>query len=127
MNTKLLRPSTIPSLTWFHGTGSHAIQVTIGFIDGEPKEVFMRTGVNHEHTICDRAWIEALARSISTGLRYGVPPDAYIDQFQGISCMSTFDATLQRVIKSPADYLAQILKIVARPEFVAPTIIEDEV
>ena len=120
MTNKLSRPTNIPSMTWFHGTGSHAIQVTVGFIDNEPKEIFMRTSVDHDYATCDRASSESLARSISIGLRYGVPLEAYIAQFQGITCMATFDATLQRVVKSPADYLAQILKIVSDPKFNPP-------
>ena len=94
MTDKLPRPTNIPSMTWFHGTDSHAIQVTVGFIDNKPREIFMRTSVNHDYATCDRASLESLARSISTGLRYGVPLEAYIEQFQGITCMATFDPTL---------------------------------
>ena len=117
---KLARPPSIPSMTYYHGTGSHSIRVTIGFIDGKPKEVFINTGADHEYAVCDRAWTEALARSVSLGLRYGVPIEEYISQLEGIHCMATSDPDLQRMIASPADYLAQILKIVSHPDFKPP-------
>jgi len=119
---KLKRPPSAPSQTWHDSVGHHKVSITIGFIDDKPMEVFMRTNVSHATAICERAWIEALARSVSTGLRHGIPPEVYIEQFQGVTCIPEFtgNAALSHTVKSPTDFLAQVLKIVTNSKYVTP-------
>lgn len=85
-----------------HGT----MYVTIGYkLKGKPFEVFVAIGNAGDH---ERAWIEALSRAITTGIRHGVPATVYIDQLRGISCQPVADGN-GGFVKSPADGLARVL------------------
>lgn len=80
--------------------------VTIAYkVPGKPFEIFIALGNAGDH---ERAWIEALARSITTGIRHGVPARVYIDQLRGITCQPVIDGS-GSFIKSPADGLAKVL------------------
>jgi hypothetical protein len=78
--------------------------VNVGYDDNYiPREVFLTVGHDDQ---CERAYIEALGRSISLGLRYGIPAEEFIDQLLNISCIkSVTDSS-----KSPADFVARSLK-----------------
>ena len=119
---KLQRPQNVPSQTWHDYVGHHRVSITVGFIGNKPMEVFMKTDVSHEGAVCERAWIEALARTISTGLRHGVPPEVYIEQLINITCVPEFrgNEDVALTIKSPADFLARVLTIVVGKDYIPP-------
>lgn len=87
-------------------TGHSATFINIGYIkDKKPFEIFVNIG----HTDpCEKAYLEALARTISVGLQYGVPAQEYIEQLEGIECVPGWDEG--NLIKSPADAIARALK-----------------
>ena len=81
-------------------TGCGSIYITVGKNkDNKPIEVFATLGKSGG---CAMAQLEALGRSISLGLKYGIPLEEYIDQFDNIRCssFSTIFAILQNFAKS---------------------------
>ncbi len=59
---------------------------------------------------CERVWVEALCRMISTALRYGVPQEALISQLKNLECTKVRDSELGVWIKSPADGIARVME-----------------
>lgn len=99
------RPKSLPSVTIRQTTGHGTMFVTVTFLNESPIEVFVHIGKSGSH---ERGWMEAMARAISAGLRYGVPLAEYVEQLRGISCGDAFsDGT--RLVHSPADALAAVL------------------
>lgn len=80
---KKVRPKAVPSKTIRMECGCGHIYVTIGRVDGELFEVFATLG---RAGGCGYAQNEAMTRSITLGLRYGIPVDEYIKQLKGIRC-----------------------------------------
>jgi len=102
------RPKILKSVTYKSQTDHGALYVTITYKTRQkPFEVFVALGYADP---CTKAWIEALSRSISVGLRYGVPPVAYVQQLYGIACVPVPDSHYGGFIKSPADAIAQVLQ-----------------
>lgn len=65
---------------------------------------------------CERVWVEALCRMISTALRYRVPQEALISQLKNLECIKARDGELGTWIKSPADGIAQVMEGFSGPE-----------
>ena len=84
---KVQRPKTLKSITERVNTGCGYLYVTIGFDieKGNPLEVFATLG---KAGGCSNCLNEALARSISLGLKYGVPVDEYSKELIEITCPS---------------------------------------
>ena len=80
---KKKRPTSVPSNTERIECGCGYLYVTIGRVDGEIFEVFAALG---RAGGCGYAQNEALTRSITLGIRYGVPVDDYIKQLKEIRC-----------------------------------------
>jgi ribonucleoside-diphosphate reductase alpha chain len=79
---KAKRPRWITSETAKIETAEGDLYVTITHDDrGMPFEVFAGVGKSGTST---SAGVEALCRTISTGLRYGIPPYEYVKQLRGI-------------------------------------------
>ena len=101
-----IRPSVLQSCTYRVRTHSGNMYVTIGYIQKRtPFEVFVNLG---KAGGCESAWIEALSRTISNSLRYGVPAPIFVEQLKGISCLPISDGST--FIHSPADGIALALQ-----------------
>lgn len=100
------RPDELPCVTTKILTDHGNMYVTITYHKEKPFEVFVQIG---KAGTCEKAWAETIGRCISTGLRYGVPVEVYIEQLQGITCTPV--AVGDGFVKSPADGIAQALKL----------------
>lgn len=80
---KLPRPRTLSGRTVRVATGCGNMYVILNRLDGRLFEVFAQLGKSGG---CARSQSEALTRSITLGLRCGVPLEAYIKQLDGIAC-----------------------------------------
>jgi len=61
--------------------GKVSMYCTMGFYeDGTPGEIFIGLGQTGSD---ERSWIDAVARTVSVGLQYGVPIEKYIMLFRG--------------------------------------------
>ncbi len=104
---KKQRPRIVHSNTWKIECGCGHIYVTVGKVDGETFEVFAALG---RAGGCAYSQNEALCRSISEGLRRGVPASAYINQLSKIKCPSIgYDNGVQ--IFSCADAISKALEM----------------
>ncbi len=74
------RPSVVPGMTKKVETSQCGPLLVIVNL---PWEIFCRMG---NPGGCQNSWGEALARSISVGLRNGVPVEEYIEQLKDIKC-----------------------------------------
>lgn len=107
MPEKKRRPTSLNGVTVKTNTGCGKMYITINRddSDGNIFEVFTKTENAGD---CSRCQAEALTRSISLGLRYGVPPEEYINQLQNLRCeKQIFDSG--GTIKSCPDAIAQVL------------------
>lgn len=77
------RPKELSSRTWKIECGCGHIYVTVCKLDDEIFEVFTALG---RAGGCAYSQNEALCRSVSAGLRYGVPVSEYIKQLKEIKC-----------------------------------------
>lgn len=91
-------------------TGCGSLYVTINIRDKEIFEVFASLG---KAGGCAHCQLEALTRSVTLGLRYGVPIEGYFKMFEDIKCPEpTWDDGIQ--IKSCPDAIARTLERVER-------------
>jgi ribonucleoside-diphosphate reductase alpha chain len=100
------RPKTLPSQTQKISTGCGSLYVRVCFKDNEPFEVFAQLG---KAGGCSAAQLEALARSISIGLRAGVKIGEYYEHLKDIQCASPTFSEGEN-IKSCSDAIAKVLK-----------------
>ena len=109
MPQKKPRPSSLRGVTTKQITGHGNLYITITYkVSRKPFETFIVLG---KAGSCEQAWIEALARAISIGFRFGVPPGEYIRQLRGIQCGDPIpDPNRQGFIRSPADAIALVLR-----------------
>lgn len=77
------RPKGVKSRTIKAECGCGHLYVIIGKVDNELFEIFTLLG---KAGGCAYAQNEALTRSISLGLRYGIPVSEYIRQLRDIKC-----------------------------------------
>jgi len=104
---KKKRPTSVPTITTKVRTGEGTMYVRIGYIQPkQPFEVFATIGHNDP---CERAYLEALTRMISTALRFYTPIESIISQLEGIKCVPQPDPE-GGYIESPADGIAKVLK-----------------
>jgi len=82
---KAKRPRVVRGIVVKVATGCGSAYVTLTYLQGKLFECFMHLG---KAGGCPIAEGEALLRSISTSLRYGVPVEEFVEQLQGISCPS---------------------------------------
>lgn len=80
---KKSRPKKVPGSTTRVETGCDRLYVQVNVLDGRIFEVFCTKGRNGE---CGRAFVEALTRCITAGLRRGIPVEDYIKQLEQIRC-----------------------------------------
>ena len=118
-----MRPTKLRSVTVKLVTDHGNMYVTVSYkVRGKPFEVFVQVERASKVRSCERAgcewsvkegscegaWIEALTRAITTGLRHGVPASAFIEQLRGITCTPISNGS--EFIRSPADGLAKVLQ-----------------
>lgn len=103
---KAKRPRVVRSVTVRVATGCGNAYVTPTYVNGKLFECFMHLG---KAGGCPIAQGEALLRSLSIGLRYGVPVEEYIEQLKGISCPSHAWDNGRHVMSCP-DAIARILE-----------------
>lgn len=83
---KLKRPHYVPGITPKYTLGCGTLYVTVGMLeDKKPIELFARLGRSGGCAACQG---EALTRAVSVALRYGVPPEEFIDQLRDLKCPS---------------------------------------
>ena len=99
------RPAALQSTTYRVPTDHGNMYVTLGTDDGRLVEIWIAISKSGS---CEKAFLEALARSIALGLQRGVPLVEYVEQLQGITCHVVGDGT--GFVHSPADGLAKVLK-----------------
>jgi len=79
------RPRKVPSKTQKVKLACGTIYITVSYLDNKPFEVFLSMG---KQGTCTNAMVNALATSISIGLRGGVDAQYYINHIKGISCQN---------------------------------------
>ena len=80
---KLERPVEVGSKTVMVETGCGHLYITVGYNGGHPIEVFATLG---KAGGCSNCQNEALTRSITLGLKYGIPVKEYVEELEGIQC-----------------------------------------
>src|SRR3990167_3142846 len=105
---KYKRPKLINSKTIKIITGCGTLYVTIGRDNGNIVEVFANLG---KAGSCAKAQNEALTRSISLGLKYGIPIEEYVKELIGIRCPTpTLIGNPDEEILSCSDAIVKVLK-----------------
>ena len=110
------RPDLLHAKTIKVVTACGNLYVTIGFWDegfSKPFELFATLGHSGD---CTRAQMEAIARSVSTGLQHGVPIDAYFRHFLGIQCPEQIKFPRHQAVLSCADGMARAIQSLCRLE-----------
>jgi len=83
MTTKRPRPDVVDSCTIKKDCGCGTLYTTITWDENGPLEVFTKLG---KEGSCPYCLMEALTRSITGGLRYGVPLEVYKKQLFELKC-----------------------------------------
>jgi ribonucleoside-diphosphate reductase alpha chain len=100
------RPKSLPGFKHIADTGCGELEVIVNLLEDEVFEVFARS---RKPGGCVECFSEALARSISLGLRAGVDLAEYYKTLHEIKCnMPTFSEGEQ--ILSCPDAIAKVLK-----------------
>ncbi len=101
------RPDTLFGTTTKIQTGCGSLYVTINKNGSKPIEVMAHLGHTGGCSACQN---EALTRSITLGLRYGVPVDELTDQLRGIQCPNPNLWPKESRTLSCPDAIARVLK-----------------
>ncbi len=116
---KRSRPISLRGISTKIKTGHSHMYVTVNADPDDPTKIFevfakvpkpdtdSDDGLDQQ---CERVWVEALCRMISTALRYRVPQEALISQLKNLECIKARDGELGTWIKSPADGIAQVME-----------------
>jgi ribonucleoside-diphosphate reductase alpha chain len=101
------RPKITNGKTHHINSGCGEIGIVVNIVEGKVFEVFMET---YKPGACMTCFAQALARSISLGLRAGVEITEYIKTLKGIRCNApSLDEGLS--ISSCPDAMAQVLEM----------------
>lgn len=104
---KAKRPKITNGITTRIATGCGNAYITCATVEGKSFEVFCSLGKTGG---CASSQMEALTRSITVGLRYGVPIEEYIKQLKDIRCLShSVDENFGDVWSCP-DAVSKVLK-----------------
>ena len=107
MVEKLRRPAVLESKTTEVLTGCGNLFVIVGSLGGKIVEIFATLGKAGGCSLCQN---EALCRSISLGLRHGVPAREYIKGLMSIQCPRPSGFGQARVLSCP-DAIAKVLRL----------------
>lgn len=104
---KAPRPKVIGGLTVKVVTGCGPLYIQMNWCGSRLFEVFATLGKTGG---CAISQSEALTRSVTMGLRHGVPLAEYIRQLEGIRCPNPMPFPKEEAVWSCADALAKTLK-----------------
>jgi len=105
--TKLPRPKAIGGLTVKAMTGCGPLYIQMNWCNGKLFEVFATLGKTGG---CATSQSEAVTRSVTMGLRHGVPLAEYVRQLSGIRCPNPYPFPKSEAVLSCADALAKTLE-----------------
>lgn len=101
------RPKRLESNSVLVDTGCGHLYVTVSYYEGAPVEMLASLG---KAGTCVRAMLEALTRSITLGIKYGVPVDEFVKELRDIRCPSRgIDQGVE--ILSCADAIGRVLEV----------------
>lgn len=103
---KKARPKVTEGKTVRLHTGCGHIYITPARTQGELIEVFATLG---KAGGCAHCQLEALTRSISLGLKYGIPVSEYVDELKNIRCPSPIIDEGVEILSCP-DAIAKVLE-----------------
>jgi ribonucleoside-diphosphate reductase alpha chain len=103
---KIKRPKETQGTTTRVETGCGHLYVTVGKDNGNIIEVFATLG---KAGGCAKAQGEAITRALTLGLKYGIPVEEFIKEFDNIRCPSPAISEREQIY-SCADAIAKVLK-----------------
>jgi len=104
----LTRPVELEGKTARVKTGSCGnLYITVNVNDGKPYEVLARLGKAGGCATCQN---EALTRSITLGLKNGIPVKEYVDELRGLQCPGPFMFPKEERVLSCPDGIAKVLE-----------------
>jgi ribonucleoside-diphosphate reductase alpha chain len=80
---RIQRPKLVNSMTTRIKTGCGDLYVTIGYKGHQPMEILTKADKAGSCTVCQ---LEALTRSITLGLKFGIPLENYMEELRGLQC-----------------------------------------
>lgn len=104
---KLTRPKVVGSINVKVVTGCGNMYVQMGWWNGALHEVFATLGRGGG---CAMGFNEALTRSMTTGLRRGVPASDYVKQLKGVRCPVPLPFPKEDSVMSCPDAMAKVLE-----------------
>jgi len=106
-STKPTRPPVLAGVTVKATTGCGNMYVQLNWYKGVLFEVFATLGRGGGCAICQS---EAITRSITLGLKHGLPLEEYIDQLRNIRCPSPVPFPRESAVTSCPDAIAKVLR-----------------
>ena len=106
MTNKISRPPVLGGITVKVITGCGNMYVQLNWYQGKLFEVFATLGHGGGCAACE---MEALTRSITLGLKKGIPVEDYIHQLRGIRCPSPMPFPKESAVFSCPDAIARTL------------------
>ncbi len=106
LSVKPERPSILGGITVKVATGCGNMYIQMNWYHGRLFEVFATLGHSGGCTSCQ---MEAITRSATLGLKYGIPISEYIHQFRGIQCPSPLPFPKENKVLSCPDAVATTL------------------
>lgn len=104
---KLKRPKIVGGITIKTVTGCGNMYVQLGWCYGHLFEIFATLGAGGECAMC---YSGALTKSVTLGLRSGVPPEEYIKQLRGIRCPNPHPFPKDEAVMSCPDAIARVIE-----------------
>ena len=105
---RIERPKFVQGETIKLTTGCGSLYVSVGYLDGrKPIEVFATMGKAGGCTTCQN---EALTRSITLGLKYGIPLQEIIEELENLECPNKNMWPVEERVLSCADGIAKALR-----------------
>ena len=106
MAGKLSRPIVLGGITVKVATGCGNMYVQLNWYQGQLFEIFATLGHGGGCATCE---MEALTRSITLGLKSGIPVSDYIRQLRGIRCPTPMPFPKESAVFSCPDAIAKTL------------------
>ncbi len=104
---RIKRPRVVASLSVRITTGCGNMYVQMGWWNGSVHEIFATLGKGGG---CAAGYSEGLTRSISAGLRYGVPASEFARQLRGVRCPEPRPFPPEESVLSCVDAIARALR-----------------
>lgn len=108
MIEKIERPKVVKTNVERVPTGCGNLYIRVGYLDGrKPIEIIATLGKTGG---CSRAQNEALTRSITLGLKYGIPVKEFVEELENIECPGRYMWPKSDRVLSCADGIAKVLR-----------------